>query len=54
MEGDGFPGGPGGFGRNVDLNTFIKQRIEQVKLQFSGKSQGLTPRSMGPGGPGRP
>jgi hypothetical protein len=64
MEGDGFlggpggpfggPGGPGGFGRNVDLNNFIRQRIEQVKLQLSGKSQGLTPRSMGPGGPGRP
>jgi hypothetical protein len=54
MEGDGFPGGPGGFGRNTNLNDFIKQRITQVKLQLDGKSQGLTPRSMGPGGPGRP
>ena len=63
-EGDGIPGGPGGpfrgpggpggFGRNVNLNEFIKQRIEQVKLQLSGKSAGVTPRSMGPGGPGRP
>ncbi|MFZ4783573.1 MAG: hypothetical protein ACOYLC_14775, partial [Armatimonadaceae bacterium] len=64
MEGDGFPGGPGGpfggpggpgsFGRNINLNDFIKQRITQVKLQLDGKSQGVTPRSMGPGGPGRP
>ena len=63
-EGDGIPGGPGGpfrgpggpggFGRNVNLNDFIKQRIEQVKLQLSGKSAGVTPRSMGAGGPGRP
>ena len=52
--GPGGPGGPGGFGRNVNLNDFIKQRIAQVKLQLDGKAQGLTPRSMGPGGPGRP
>ena len=52
--GPGGPGGPGGFGRNVNLNDFIKQRIEQVKLQLNGKSGGVTPRSMGPGGPGRP
>ncbi|MFM7187279.1 MAG: CotH kinase family protein [Armatimonadota bacterium] len=52
--GAGGPGGPGGFGQNVSLNDFIKQRIANVKLQLDGKSQGLTPRSMGPGGPGRP
>ena len=52
--GPGGPGGPGAFGRNIDLNDFIKQRITQVKLQLDGKSQGVTPRSMGPGGPGRP
>jgi len=54
FRGPGGPGGPGGFGRNVNLNDFIKQRIEQVKLQLSGKSAGVTPRSMGAGGPGRP
>jgi len=48
------PGGPGGFGRSVNLNDFIKQRIEQVTLQLSGKSAGVTPRSMGAGGSGRP
>jgi hypothetical protein len=53
-SGPGGPGGPGGFGRNVSLNDFIKQRIAQVKLQLDGKAQGQTPRSMGPGGPGRP
>jgi hypothetical protein len=52
--GQGGPGGPSGLGRNVNLNDFIKQRIAQVKLQLDGKAQGLTPRSMGPGGPGRP
>lgn len=58
VEAGGFPGGPfggpGGFGRNVNLNDFIKQRIAHVKLQLDGKAQGQTPRSMGPGGPGRP
>jgi len=54
FRGPGGPGGPGGFGRNINLNDFIKQRIEQVKLQLSGKSAGVTPRSMGAGGPGRP
>lgn len=54
FDGQGGPGGPSGLGRNVNLNDFIKQRNAQVKLQLDGKAQGLTPRSMGPGGPGRP
>jgi len=60
VEGGGFPGGPGGpagfvfAGRSVDLSAFINERVKQVKLQLDGKAQGVTPRSMGPGGPGGP
>ena len=60
VEGGGFPGGPGGpagfvfAGRSFDLSAFINERVKQVKLQLDGKAQGVTPRSMGPGGPGGP
>lgn len=51
--GDPMPGGPGSPGGRMGgapLKPFIARRIEAVKNQLAGKSEGYTPANFGPGG----
>lgn len=44
------PGRPGMMGGGAPLKPFIARRIEAVKNQLAGKSEGYTPANFGPGG----
>ncbi|MEP7338433.1 MAG: CotH kinase family protein [Acidobacteriota bacterium] len=47
-------GGPMGPGRGSPLKPFIARRVESVRDQLAGKSEGYTPTNFGPMGGGRP
>jgi len=46
------PGGPGGpmMGGGTPLKPFIARRVESVRDQLAGKTEGYTPANFGPGG----